>query len=82
MTYMPCVKLSTVITISIYRAGSLPQIQRSEACDYVYVTSLEKALLYLFSKKFRTETNGLGRCWPLFALASWFSLVRCGPALD
>ena len=24
--YMPCIKLSTVITISIFRAGSLPQI--------------------------------------------------------
>ena len=27
--YMPCMKLSTVIIISIYRAGSLAQIQRT-----------------------------------------------------
>ncbi len=31
MTYMPCIKLSPVITISIYCTGSLPQIQHSVA---------------------------------------------------
>ncbi len=30
--YMPCIKLSTVITISTYRTVSLPQIQRCVVC--------------------------------------------------
>ncbi len=32
--YMPCIKLSTVITITICRTGSLPQIQRSVVVIY------------------------------------------------